>query len=230
MRYKHIFFDLDRTLWDFETNSFETLSELYEKYRLDQKGIVSPNEFVKKYKTHNDLLWEQYREGSIDRATLRVDRFHKTLADFDIEDVALSYNIGNDYIEHSPRKTALMPHAHDVLSYLHEKYSLHIITNGFEEVQHIKIDHSDLKKYFREIITSERAGYKKPEKFIFDYSLETANARAEESIMIGDHLEIDLLGARNAGIDQVYFNPNNVPHTETITHEISSLKELLEIL
>jgi putative hydrolase of the HAD superfamily len=228
--YQHVFFDLDRTLWDFEINSHETLIELIDKYKLVEKGISSSNTFIEEYYKINDQLWEEYRQGTINQETLRFERFNRALLKYEITDLELIKNIGNDYVYLSPLKTNLVPHTIEILDYLKSKYDLHIITNGFEEVQHIKLSNSGISNYFSEIITSERAGFKKPDKRIFDYSLSATNSTREKSIMIGDCINADILGAKNAGIHQIYFNPNDNSHQEEITHEINSLIELKKIL
>jgi putative hydrolase of the HAD superfamily len=228
--YKHVFFDLDQTLWDFETNSYQTLSELAIKYKLSEKGINSIDDFIADYICINERMWDEYGKGTIDKITLRYDRFHQALNKYEIKDMELSKNLANDYIAISPLKTSLFPHAVEVLQYLNEKYVLHIITNGFEEVQHIKIKNCEIDSYFNQIITSERAGFKKPDIRMFQYSLDVADAQSGNSIMIGDNLEADIVGARNAGIHQVYFNPKGNKHEEKITYEIKSLKELIRFL
>ncbi|MCK6648328.1 MAG: YjjG family noncanonical pyrimidine nucleotidase [Bacteroidia bacterium] len=228
--YQHIFFDLDRTLWDFETNSHETLIELIDKYKLVEKGVTSPTIFIQEYYTINDVLWEEYRQGKIDKELLRFERFKRALDKYEIVDRKLIEDFGNDYVYLSPLKTNLLPHTEEILDYLKSKYVLHIITNGFEEVQHIKLKNSGIDHYFSEIITSERAGYKKPDKRIFDFSVSLADTQVEKSIMIGDSLDADILGAKNAGMHQIFFNPNEEDHSEEITHEISSLKELRDLL
>lgn len=228
--YQHVFFDLDRTLWDFETNSHETLIELIDKYKLIEKGISSPTTFINEYYVINDVLWEEYRQGKIDKELLRFERFKRALDKYEIFDRKLIEDFGNDYVYLSPLKTNLLPHTEEILDYLRSKYVLHIITNGFEEVQHIKLKNSGIDHYFSEIITSERAGYKKPDKRIFDFSVSLADTHVEKSIMIGDSLDADILGAKNAGMHQVFFNPNKEEHSEDITHEISSLKELKKLL
>jgi len=230
MLYEHIFFDLDRTLWDFETNSHETLTELALKYKLSEKGIDSIDEFITVYFHINERMWDEYRKGLIDKTALRYNRFHEALNKYKISDRNLSENMGNDYISLSPLKTNLFPHTIDVLNYLSKKYSLHIITNGFEEVQHIKIKNCGIGHYFDQIITSERAGFKKPDIRIFQYSLDAVNGKPASSLMIGDSLDADIIGARDAGLQQVYFNPCGDKHDEEITHEIKSLEELLNFL
>src|SRR6218665_3398845 len=226
-RYKHIFFDLDRTLWDIETNSSEVLQELADHYKLQERGVTSVDEFITGYKKINDNLWEQYHRNEIDKETLRVRRFKDALNLYGIEDPALAQAFGDDYVAKSPLKNHLLPHAIEVLEYLYVKYPLHIITNGFEEVQGIKMERSKLKKYFKEIVTSERSGFKKPDVRIFNYTLNLTGANAENSIMIGDSLEADIVGARGAGIDQVYYNPFGDAHAENVTYEIKSLDELI---
>ncbi|MBI9033748.1 MAG: YjjG family noncanonical pyrimidine nucleotidase, partial [Bacteroidales bacterium] len=171
-----------------------------------------------------------YRIGNITKEFLRNQRFQLALKKFNINKPDLAEKLGDYYVEKSPYKTRLFPHTIDTLEYLKKKYQLHIITNGFEEVQYIKMKHSGLDKYFQQIVTSEQAGAKKPTKEIFEYSLNTAQAKAHESIMIGDDLAVDIIGAQNAGVDQVYFNYFNEEHHEKPTYEISSLDVLQDIL
>ncbi len=228
--YKHLFFDLDRTIWDFETNSNHALTELADKYKLIDKGVDSVDAFIKEFFQINEALWDQYRRDLINKETLRYERFYRTLLKYSINDKDLTKKFGDDYVAISPLKTSLFPHALETLEYLNEKYVLHIITNGFEEVQHIKIKSCGIKKYFTEIVTSERAGFKKPDARIFEYSLSVSLADKNNSIMIGDCLIADIGGARDAGMHQVYFNPDANQHSEEVTYEISSLKELRDIL
>ena len=230
MKYKHIFFDLDRTLWDFDANSHETLLELCDTYKLNEKGIPDYEEFIKTYKAHNTELWDLYRVDKVSQQDLRRERFQRALADFGVDNFILSENIGEDYIEVCPRKNKLYPYAFEVLDYLKEKYSLHIITNGFDKTQHIKLEHANLSPYFNQIITSEKLGVKKPSPAIFSYALDTAAATKEESIYIGDNLVVDILGCQNFGIDGIYFNPEKKKHEENVVFEISCLSQIMEIL
>ena len=227
---KHIFFDLDRTLWDFEKNSHTTLLELIFQFDLTEKGIDTPESFIKKYKIHNAKLWDLYREDKINKEELRSKRFLMTLSEYGIDDKDLAEQFGLVYIKQSPLKTNLFPFSHEVLSYLKTKYTLHIITNGFEEVQYIKLAAADLKKYFDVVVTSEKAGVKKPNAQIFEFALEQANANAEQSIMIGDDLVVDVLGAKKVGMQGIYFNPNKMEHKEEVVHEIFCLSELMTLL
>ena len=229
-KYNHIFFDLDHTLWDFNRNSRETLEELFEIYSLKNYGIEVFEDFVSTYRVVNDRMWDMYRNGAISKEKLRATRFYETLLEFEIDHPELAAEIDHEYIERSPHKTHLFPHALDVLGYLSEKYHLHIITNGFTEVQNIKLTKSGLKPFFKHKITSEVAGVNKPDPKIFTYAMHQAGAKRKESIMIGDNLQVDIVGARRVGIDQVFFNPDQVPHGEAVTFEIQSLNELRGIL
>lgn len=228
--YKTIFFDLDHTLWDFETNSTEALVEIADKYDFKAIGIPSIELFLQTYFHINEKMWEDYRKGLIDMPTLRYGRFQKALSHFNIFDKALSQSIANDYISTAPYKTNLFPHTKEVLTYLSGKYPIHIITNGFQDVQLVKIKNCGIEHFFTHVITSEKTGFKKPDIRVFEHALITADTTAAESIMIGDCLDADIGGARNAGIDQVYFNPKGYKHAEKMTHEINSLKELITIL
>ena len=226
--YKYIFFDLDRTIWDFEANAKEAFQEIYVNYNLS--GIFTDfDTFHATYRRHNAQLWEKFRNGKINKEDLKYVRFYLTLKEFGKDDVELAKKLGEDYVNISARKTHLFPDSHEVLSYLKKKYNLYIITNGFHEVQLKKIENSDLRKYFQKIITSETAGVQKPHEQIFRYALEQANAEIEEAIMVGDDIEGDIKGAKNIGLDQVFFNPNGLTHYIETTFEIRSLIELKNI-
>ena len=230
-KYTDIFFDLDNTLWDFDRNSTETLYELYEKYKLADLGIRSPEHFIVKYQERNAMMWEQYRLGKIDKDTLRNKRFEFTFWDMGIGEVEkISARISDDYVRVAPGKNHLFPDAYEVLDYLHLKYTLHIITNGFHESQFVKLDGTGIRKFFKNIIISEHVGFKKPDINIFQYALRSANAKPDACLMVGDGLEVDVLGAQKAGWDAVYFNPKKTEHAETITHEIEKLGELKQLL
>ncbi len=229
--YKHLFFDLDRTLWDFEKNSNEVLLELYQHYDLLTKGIVDSKVFIERYKHHNEKLWDLYRQNKIEKDKLRDERFKITLDEFGINSPELAANLGEDYVAHCPKKTNLFPYVHSTLNYLKDRYALHIITNGFEEVQYQKLENSNLIDYFEQIITSEQVGFKKPSQQIFKFSMLKAFAKPSDSLMIGDDLHADILGAKDIGMAQVFFNPLKIEHSNSeITHEINCLSELEEIL
>ncbi|MFI5220383.1 MAG: YjjG family noncanonical pyrimidine nucleotidase [Bacteroidia bacterium] len=227
--YKHLFFDLDHTLWDFEKNSRETLLDLYQKHELKVKGISSAEDFISKYFEINYRMWDLYHKNEIDRTTLRSIRFEKTFSHFNVDDEQLIKTFPDEYLEILPTKKNLFPDATDVLDYLKTKYNLHLITNGFEHVQWAKLNSSGLQKYFSEIIISDKTGFKKPDKEIFDFALTSVNAKAEECIMIGDDIEADIKGAINAGWDIIFFNPTGKRHNEKVTYEIKKLSELKNI-
>ena len=230
MEIKHLFFDLDRTLWDFEKNSHNELYHLFNKYNLHQKGISLPNEFIKIYKKINEDCWERYRNNKLTKEKLRVERFDLTLSYFGINNSALASKIGEDYVHNSPYRTILIEGAIELLDYLHGKYVLHVITNGFEEVQHIKMAQSKLTNFFDQIITSEAAGAKKPNQLVFEYAINKSGARLENSVMIGDDLNTDIIGAINFGMKSIYFNPNFKKHDYLVWKEVESLSEIKNIL
>tara|TARA_B100000902_G_C27314893_1_gene920642 strand:+ start:1454 stop:2140 length:687 start_codon:yes stop_codon:yes gene_type:complete len=225
----HIFFDLDRTLWDFELNSKETLIEIYERYNLSNLGIDNYHDFIKKYKIINEELWDLYRKNKISQNKLREYRFQKTLEEYNIYNINLARQIGDEYIEICPRKNKLFPKTQETLNYLKKKYVLHIITNGFHKTQHIKLKHSNLNNYFNQIITSEDAGVKKPNPKIFEYALAKAKAKSLHSIYVGDDLIVDIEGCQKCGIDGVYFNPSKKKHNYNPKFEIDCLSILTEI-
>ncbi len=228
--YKHLFFDLDHTLWDFNRNSEETLEELFEIYSLKELGISAFADFLETYRVVNDQKWALYRENKMTKDQLRATRFYDTLLAFEIDHPELAKKLDEDYIAKSPFKTHVFPHTHEVLSYLATKYQMHIITNGFSEIQDIKLTHAKLKTYFTHKITSESIGVNKPDPKIFTHALCLANVNRKDALMIGDNLAVDIIGARNVGIDQVYFNPERKPHAVKVTFEIRGLDELLGIL
>lgn len=228
--YKHIFFDLDRTLWDFDATAQEAFEDIYTRFNLKDKGIKNVNIFKEYYNHHNEILWTQYRKGRLTKEVLRGLRFHLTLKEFDIIDDDLAQQIGAHYVKISPLIVNLFPNTYEILDYLQTKYQLHIITNGFSEVQFTKLKASDLEKYFDKVITSEKADVKKPDAKIFLYALSKADANIEESIMIGDDLEVDILGARNMGMDQVFFDPFSKSKQNGATYYINDLIELKKYL
>ena len=227
-KYSHIFFDLDRTLWDFDRNSREALTELFFRHNLDA-SINHPDDFMEVYHEVNLKLWELYRRGEMTKDVLRVKRFTISFEKFGIKDDRMATSFGDEYLEISPRKTILVPHTIDILDYLVQKYTLHIITNGFLTTQQVKMKNCGLDKYFKSLTTSEVVGHNKPRPEIFQQALSSVNARKNESIMIGDDLKVDILGAKKFGIDQIYLNRDGVNHSEDITHEIDSLAELKRI-
>ena len=228
--YKHIFLDLDRTLWDFEENSKQELTSLFYKYHLHDKGISLVDEFIKVYKEINEKCWALYRENKLTKETLRGIRFSKTLEYFGVVDDGVSNKIGIDYLNNSPSRTILIDGCFELLDYLNTKYTLHVITNGFEEVQLKKLSNSKLETYFEKIITSEAVGFKKPNPEIFQYALAQSGAKLSESVMIGDDLNTDIKGAVDFGMSCVFFNPNQIKTSFSLLADVSHLLEIKSIL
>ena len=230
MKYRHLFFDLDHTLWDFDANSRLTLEELYHKLDLQTKGVHDFDLFHKNYLLHNERLWDRYRNGYIKVDELRWKRMWLTLLDFKIGDQKLAHEMGTHFLDMLPMRKMLFPYTIEILSYLtHKGYKLHLITNGFEKTQHQKLANTGLTHFFIEVITSEGSNSLKPHKEIFEYAFEKTKAEKATSIMIGDSLEVDIQGAKNAGIDQVYVNHLNIPTVIQPTYTVHSLKELEDI-
>lgn len=229
-KYKHIFFDLDHTLWDYEKNSTEVLNDLILKHQLIELGIPSADAFFKTFEEVNTGLWSDFNKNKISRSAIREQRFLKILANYKIDDLDLCNRLSDEYLMQCPTKPHVFPFTFEVLDYLKEKYQLHILTNGFDDVQYIKLEKSNLTPYFKTVVTSDSAGYKKPMASIFKFAIDKAEARKEESVMIGDNLQTDIMGARNFGMDHIYFNPGKLTHNASVTHEINCLSDLQEIL
>jgi len=234
--YKHIFFDLDHTLWDFEANAKATLQHLYTTLDLATRGVDDFERFYRNYLLHNEKLWGRYRNGFIRQDELRIKRMRLSLLDFKITDEPLAETMSRAFLDLLPSRTLLFPHAIEILDYLSNKgYVLHLITNGFEKTQHSKLKYSGLTHYFNAVITSEASGSLKPKPEIFTYAFEKAGAMPAESVMIGDTLEVDILGARNAGIHQIHVNHISqeiepLSDGSFPTHTVFSLLELKNIL
>ena len=229
MKYKCILFDLDHTLWDYEMNSREALSELYIDFELEKNG-VEEEKFLSTFYVINNELWDQYDRGLLHRDVIRNERFHKILLALGVNDYEMSLALSHEYIEISPKKKNLIEGCKETLDYLHPKYPMVIVTNGFDEIQSTKLSSSGIDHYFKGIITSARAGHKKPAKEIFEFALSETNVSPHEAIMIGDNLLTDIAGAVNAKIDTVFFNPNKIQHQTVVSHEIETLRELMNFL
>ena len=231
MAYKDLFFDLDHTLWDFETNSRETIQELYTTHRLAELGIVDFDGFYNTYSAHNHRLWDRYTKGFIKQEELRWKRVYLSLLDFKVANEALAKEMSQAYLEILPNKKHLFPYTIEILEYLKQKdYKMHLITNGFESVQFKKIKNSGLADYFIEVITSEASNSLKPHTDIFEYALRNAKATVAESIMIGDNESADIQGGINIGMDTVFVNHIQAIPTIPATYTITHLKELETIL
>jgi putative hydrolase of the HAD superfamily len=228
--YKHIFFDLDHTIWDFDKNAEETLHELYHTHLLKDLGLLSPDIFIETYTRNNHALWAEYHLGKISKDYLRSQRFQKTFVELGVSHEVIPAGFEDDYVRICPTKTNLFPHAHETLTYLQQKYALHLISNGFRESTELKVATTGLAAYFKTIVISEIVGVNKPDKAIFEYALNGARAEKRESLMIGDSLEADIRGAMDFGMDAIYFNPLNKEKPQDVNSQIIHLEELLKLL
>ena len=227
MKYRHLFFDLDHTLWDFNANARLTLAYLYEELGLEKRGVTDFDLFYTHYLVHNDRIWARYRSGFIKAEELRWKRMWHTLLEFRIGDEKLARHLGARFLDLLPSRNLLFADAVETLRFLKDKgYVLHVITNGFETTQHHKLINSGISPFFTEVITSEASNSLKPKKEIFEFALKKANAVQQNSIMLGDSPEADIQGAINAGIDQVFINHENIACDLTPTYTVRSLHEL----
>ncbi len=229
MKYQHIFFDLDHTIWDFDKNAEETLAELFVTYNLARLGL-NRDVFIETYTHNNHQLWADYHVGKISKQTLRETRFKKTFLDLGLNPEVIPLHFEDDYVRICPTKTNLFPDAHPTLQYLQKKYRLHLITNGFHESTELKVTKTDINKYFDNIIISEIVGVNKPDRAIFEHALSLAKAEKYQSIMIGDSIEADIRGAMAFGMDTIYFNPARLDKPADVLVQITHLNELTLLL
>lgn len=216
---KHIFFDLDHTLWDFEKNAGLAFEKIFQELHFD----IDTQKFIVIYNPINVAYWKLYERNEIDQETLRINRLKDAFETIRFEITLDQINtVSKLFIEYLTTNNHLIEGAIEILDYLKENYKLHIITNGFSLVQEVKLQKSDLDKYFTTITDSELAGHKKPHGNIFQYALSSANASKNQSVMIGDSFEADVLGAMNFGMKAVYFNPAN----EMVSQEESHYKKI----
>lgn len=228
--YKHIFIDLDDTIWDFHANAKSALHEVYEQKKLG-RYFDDFDQYFSLYAKQNVVLWDQYSKGKISKEQLSLERFLHPLTHVGVHDTELALNIGSEYLEILPTRTELIPYAKELLEYLHQKYTLTIVSNGFIEVQYKKLHSAGIEKYFSHVVLSEHAKALKPDRKIFEYALQLNNATARETIMIGDSYEADIIGAQNAGIDQVYLDlSGNNTQYKPANYTIKQLDELLNII
>ncbi len=229
-KYQHIFFDLDHTLWDFEKNSSEALEELFYTYELGYHKLFTLDEFIATFQAVNYKLWSDYDLDIIDRNNIREQRFLKIFEELGIEQPSFTTEISEAYLRLCPTKKNILPYTTEILDYLKGRYHLHIITNGFTDIQHMKLQSAGLSAYFSEVITSDSCGFKKPHKNVFNYALQKVAASCMDCLMIGDNLTTDILGAKAVNMDHVYYNPAGKSHKEDITYEIRCLSDLKKIL
>jgi len=223
---EHIFFDLDHTLWDFDRNSALAFKEIFE----NQNIKLDVDDFLQVYMPINFKYWEQYRNNTVTKEVLRYGRLKDSFdrLKFETQDTTINL-IADNYIEYLPNNNYLLEGSLEVLDYLSQYYKLHIITNGFEEVQHKKMQNSAILDYFDTITTSEDAGVKKPHPLIFEKAIKKSGADVSNSVMIGDNLEADIVGAHRFGLHVIHLNSSGQPvHNQY--PQIQKLKELLNYL
>ncbi len=222
MNIKHIFFDLDHTLWDFETNSNKTFSYIFKRNQLQ----IDFDAFIEVYQPINFRYWKLFREDKVSKADLRYGRLREAFdaIGYQVNDEMI-HLLSEEYIRFLADHNALFDNAIDVLDYLKPQYNMHIITNGFEEVQIRKLKNSNLSPFFDQVITSEKVGVKKPNPVIFEYAMEIAGAGAHESVMIGDNFEADIIGAMEVGMQAIFCKFNG----EIATRKVPTVDNLLEL-
>lgn len=228
--YSCILFDLDHTLWDYEVNAEETLRDLFLRFRMEERGVTSFRFFHETFRRVNLDLWDRYDRGLIGQDVIRTERFTRVFYDTGIDDVRTALEFSARYLEELPLKKNLLPHAREILEYLHPRYPMTIVTNGFDEIQTTKIQSAGIGHFFRQVVTSQRAGSKKPSRKIFEFALQQTGHSPETAVMIGDNLQTDIAGATGAGIDTIFYNPAKGSHHHPVTHEITALHELRDLL
>ena len=231
-RYKSLFFDLDDTLWDTYHNNKECLEEIYHEYSFGQY-YLSFEDFFDVYMPHNELLWAKYRDHEIDRQTLILGRWLHVLRPMGADNNEYAMRLNSDFLQRTAKKTRTIDGAIDLLEYLYPKYRLFILSNGFREIQSLKMQSAGIAQYFERIILSEDVSIQKPHKEIFDYALKNTNSRRTESLIIGDSPEADIAGGQNARIDQIWLNPrgnSTYKINDPPTFTVRSLHEIKEIL
>lgn len=227
--YKHIFIDLDDTIWDFHANARSSLLEIYASRQLN-RFFDSFEQYFGIYSKRNTELWEMYGRGEVTKDYLSRERFLYPLQQVGVEDEDMAMNIGKEYLDMLPTRTALVPHAKELLDYLSGKYVLTIVSNGFVEVQYRKMKSAGLEPYFTHVVLSEQAKALKPDKQIFEYALRLNDAALHEAIMIGDSLAADITGAKNTGIDYIWFNPDHKSPDQDVMASVSSLHSIIDLL
>ena len=230
-KYKHIFFDLDHTLWDFSKNARQAMEIVYDSQKTQSLTKVDFNTFFSYYSQINDLYWRLYAQGKITQEDLKKKRFTKAFAHFLVFNETLIQTFAKEYLQLLPFQTNLFHNCKPILEYIKEQgYRMHIITNGFDDIQHLKMKHSGITDYFNNVVTSEKAGVAKPNKGIFELAIKLASCNLQESIMIGDNIDIDIAGAVAIGMDSVHINhiDNTICSQPTYTFfDLIDLKQIL---
>jgi len=221
-----VFFDLDHTLWDFDRNSKLAFKRMFKKHNIS----VDLANFIAIYEPINFEYWKQYREEKITKQELRRGRFLDAFKPLGIQFSTKELDLlATSYIEELPKDNYLFDGTIELLDYLKANYQLHIITNGFHEVQHLKLKNSKIDQFFATVTTSEEVGVKKPNPKIFQHALSKAKAKPANSVMIGDTFEADILGAEAVGMKTLFYNyrKEKIPSKYPIVNSISEVKKYL---
>lgn len=227
---QHLFFDLDHTLWDFETNARECLLEIFEHYSFRNVGLDF-EQFFNRFSEINRNLWTQLEQKKITHEAIRLHRFKLTLEQLGAKsDLKKSKEYNQHFLDLLPNKKGLIQNCVEVLNQLKENYQLHILSNGYHEIQLKKLKNSGIDHYFTEVITNDRAGARKPDKEIFDFAIAAAKTEKKDSLMIGDSLDADIEGAEKAGLHAIHFDEHNRYQAKPGIPKIKELTELLDYL
>lgn len=231
MKYSTIFFDLDDTILDTQQNSKDAISEIYTDYKYDNY-FPTFDDFYTRYQSVNLHLWDLYEQNLIGKDHLMSERFSKTLEGYTDITKEQSLDINQDFMGRVSSRKNIINGAKEILDYLQPRYNMYVLSNGFQEVQDKKIHNAGVGHYFKKVILSDQVGKNKPHPIIFDYALQQAGVSKGDCIMIGDNINTDIIGAKNSGMDQVWFNPKKVADSNGISpsYTIESLDELRCIL
>lgn len=223
---RHIFFDLDNTLWDHRKNAWLTIKVIFETEQIAERFSISFTEFHNEYYTINENLWAQIRDGEIDKEYLRIHRFYDSFQFFGIDDAALSEKFENRFLEEILHHNELVQDTVEILNYLRQKnYRLHVLSNGFQEVTSRKCELSGITEYFETITSADEINIRKPQPEVFAYALQKSGAAVEESIIIGDDWIADIEGGLAFGMDAVFFDRFN----DDYDAEVKTVKTLAEL-
>lgn len=227
---KHVFFDLDNTLWDFRKNSKHALEDMFKKHQIKQQLNVNFDEWHEFYYHKNEELWAALRDKLITKEELRERRFKETFYHFNIQDDAYWQTFENEYLQTVTNYNFLVEGAKELLDFLYPNYKLHILTNGFAEVSYRKINGANLMDYFNSVTTADELGVRKPDPKIFELSLSKANAQKHQSIYIGDDYVADVIGANAFGMSVIFFNALSEDHSKAeypVVHKLTEIQNIL---